>query len=94
MILEVMPPLILTHVLEMIQEYKHISILALRRLVNFIRLFRLLLDLYPDVEKQMDANRAKKGPMPVKPVFPTELVVAPNVSEVAPNVAVPEAVTA
>lgn len=56
MILEVMPPLILTHVLDMIQEYKHISILALRRLVNFVRLFRLLLDLYPDVEKQMDAK--------------------------------------
>jgi hypothetical protein len=54
MVLEVLPKLIITHIADMIQEFKHISILAIRRLVNFIRLFRLLLDLYPEVEVVLD----------------------------------------
>jgi len=54
MILEVMPKLMITHVADMIQEVRHISIVSLRRLFNFLRLFRLLLDLYPEAEKQMD----------------------------------------
>eukprot|EP00347_Sterkiella_histriomuscorum_P023864 403333121 len=54
MIMEVMPKLIITHVADLIQEFRHVSILAIRRLVNFIRLFRLLLELYPEVEKEMD----------------------------------------
>ena len=40
-VLEIMPKLIITHMVEMANERKHISILAIRRLVNFIRLFRL-----------------------------------------------------
>jgi transketolase C-terminal domain/subunit len=54
MILEVMPKLIITHVADLIQEFRHVSILAIRRLVNFIRLFRLLLELHPEVEKEVD----------------------------------------
>ena len=54
MIMEVMPKLIITHVADLIQEYRHISILAIRRLVNFIRLFRLLIEIYPEVEKEID----------------------------------------
>jgi len=44
-----MPKLIITHMVEMANERKHISILALRRLVNFIRLFRLCIELVPGV---------------------------------------------
>jgi hypothetical protein len=54
MILEALPKIIVTHVAEMIQEFRHVSILAIRRLVNFIRLFKLLLELYPDAE--LDLN--------------------------------------
>lgn len=38
----------------MIQEFRHISIQAIRRLVNFVRLFRLLLELYPEIETEID----------------------------------------
>jgi hypothetical protein len=58
MILEVMPKIIVTHIAELIQEFRHVSILAVRRLLNFIRLFRLLLELYPEVESNID-NRIK-----------------------------------
>ena len=54
MIMEVLPKLIITHVADLIQEFRHVSILALRRLVNFLRLFRLLIDLHPEVEKEVD----------------------------------------
>lgn len=54
MILEVMPKLIITHVVDLIQEFRHVSILSIRRLVNFIRLFRLLLSLHPEVEQEID----------------------------------------
>lgn len=56
MIIEVMPKIILTHVAELIQEFRHVSILAIRRLVNFIRLFRLLLELHPEAEVEVDAR--------------------------------------
>ena len=57
--MEVIPKLIITHVADLIQEYKHVSILAIRRLVNFIRLFRLLIELYPEVEKEIDEKIEK-----------------------------------
>jgi hypothetical protein len=56
MILEILPKLIVTHVADLIQEFRHVSILAIRRLMNFIRLFRLLIDLYPNVGEQIDAK--------------------------------------
>lgn len=49
MILEIMPKLIITHMVEMANERKHISILAIRRLINIIRLFRLCIELVPGV---------------------------------------------
>ena len=51
MVLEVMPKLIITHLVDMVDEKKHISIAAIRRLVNFIRLFRLLIELAPGVQE-------------------------------------------
>jgi hypothetical protein len=50
MIIEVMPKLIITHLVEMVEEKNHVSITAIRRLVNFIRLFRLLIELKPSVQ--------------------------------------------
>ena len=54
MVIDVMPKLIITHLVSMVDETKHISITAIRRLVNFIRLFRLLIELAPDVEDQIN----------------------------------------
>ena len=49
MVLEILPKLIITHMVEMANERKHISILAIRRLINIIRLFRLCIELVPGV---------------------------------------------
>ena len=54
MVLEIMPKLIITHMVEMVTGKKHISILALRRLINFIRLFRLCMELVPGVSEAVD----------------------------------------
>jgi hypothetical protein len=48
--------LIITHVADLIQEVRHSSVLAIRRLINFIRLFRLLIDLYPEIGVEIDAK--------------------------------------
>ena len=49
MVMEIMPKLIITHMVELANESKHVSILAIRRLINFIRLFRLCIELVPGV---------------------------------------------
>ena len=49
MVMEIMPKLIITHMVELANERKHVSILAVRRLINFIRLFRLSIELVPGV---------------------------------------------
>lgn len=54
MIMEMLPKLIITHVADLIQEVRHVSILAIRRLMNFIRLFRLLIEKYPEVQEEID----------------------------------------
>jgi len=56
MILEILPKLMITHVQNLIKEFTHISILALRRLVNFIRLFHLCIELFPEVRAKLDAK--------------------------------------
>lgn len=56
MILEILPKLMITHVQNLIKEFTHISILALRRLVNFIRLFHLCIELFPEVRTKLDAK--------------------------------------
>lgn len=52
MAIEVLPKLIITHLVDIVDEKKYISITAIRRLVNFIRLFRLLIELSPEVQKK------------------------------------------
>lgn len=54
MVIEVMPKLIITHLVDMVDEKKHISIQAIRRLLNYIRLFKLFIDLSPEVGKIID----------------------------------------
>jgi hypothetical protein len=56
MILEIFPKLIVTHVADLIQEFRHVSILAIRRLMNFIREFKLLIDLFPEIGQELDAK--------------------------------------
>ena len=47
--------LIGTHVVDMMKENKHISIVAIRRLFNFIRLFLYFMKKDPSIEKEMNA---------------------------------------
>lgn len=54
MVLEIMPKLIITHMVDMANERKHISILAVRRLVNFIRLFRLCIETVPGLQSAIN----------------------------------------
>ena len=49
-----MPKLIITHMVDMANERKHISILAIRRLVNFIRLFRLCIEFVPGLQSAIN----------------------------------------
>lgn len=59
MVLQVMPKLIVSHVAAMMEEKRHLSIVALRRLVNFVRLFRLLINWYPEIEEKMKERIAE-----------------------------------
>ena len=52
--IEILPKLIITHMVEMANERKHISIIAIRRLINFIRLFRLAIELVPGVQDKIN----------------------------------------
>jgi len=54
-----MPKLIITHVVDMVNENKHISVAAIRRLVNFLRLFRLLIELAPEVDGTINEKVAE-----------------------------------
>jgi hypothetical protein len=46
-VIEVMPKLIITHLVAMADEKHHHSIVAIRRLFNFFRLYRLLIEMEP-----------------------------------------------
>lgn len=54
-----MPKLIISHLVELVDDKKHISIAALRRLVNFLRLFRMLIDMYPEVDQEINERIEK-----------------------------------
>jgi hypothetical protein len=56
MVLEVMPKLIITHMVEIVNESKHCSIIAIRRLINFYRIFTMLLEMCPTVREQINAS--------------------------------------
>ena len=44
-----MSKLIMTHIVDLTKENRHISIVALRRLINFIRLFLYLIEKDPSI---------------------------------------------
>jgi len=48
MIMGMMPKLIVTHLVEIADEKKHPSVEAVRRLFNFIRLYRIMIELKPE----------------------------------------------
>lgn len=55
MVVEVMPKLMITAFVDIVSgEKHHMSLVAIRRIFNFIRLFHLLFELQPDSEKQVD----------------------------------------
>lgn len=54
MVLEVLPKLLITHMVDLCDLKRSVSILAIRRMVNFLRLFRLLIELHPEIGKEID----------------------------------------
>ena len=52
-VLEFMPKLLMTHILDMMKENRHVSIVAIRRLLNFIRIFYYLIERDPKLEEIM-----------------------------------------
>lgn len=53
-VLEIMPKLIITHVVDMMKENRHISIVAIRRLFNFIRIFHYLASRDEKIQQMMN----------------------------------------
>jgi hypothetical protein len=54
-IVEFMPKLIKTHIVDMMKENRHTSILAIRRLFNFIRLFLYFIDKDPKIAENIES---------------------------------------
>jgi hypothetical protein len=74
MVLEVLPKLLITHMVDLCDLKRNVSILAIRRLVNFLRLFRLLMEMYPEISKEIDRQLEdfiKKPELRVKDHAPT-----------------------
>ena len=55
-VLEVMPKLISTHIIDMMKENKHISIIAIRRVFNFIRLFAYLESKDDKIQEELNSR--------------------------------------
>ena len=51
-----MPKLLMTHILDMMKEKRHVSILAIRRLFNFIRIFQYLIERDPKLDEIMSSK--------------------------------------
>lgn len=63
-VLEIMPKLIMTHIADMMKENRHISIVAIRRLMNFIRIFKWFIQKDPTIQtiidKKMESFKTQK----------------------------------
>jgi hypothetical protein len=53
-VIEIMPKLMVTHIIDMMKENRHASIIAIRRLMNFIRLFRYFIEKDERIQKHID----------------------------------------
>ena len=51
-----MPKLMMTHIVDMRKENRHVSIIAIRRLFNFIRIFSYLIEKDPKLEEIMSSK--------------------------------------
>jgi hypothetical protein len=51
-----MTKLITTHIVDITKQNRFISIVAIRRLINFIRLFLYLIEKDPSIQEKMDAK--------------------------------------
>ena len=49
-----MPKLVVTHLIQLVDDKKHHSIITIRRLINFLRVFTMLLAMYPDLKSSID----------------------------------------
>ena len=54
-VLEFIPKLLLTHIINMMKGERHVSIIAIRRLFNFIRVFQYLIEKDPKLEEIMSS---------------------------------------
>ena len=52
-VIELMPKLFISFVVKLVEEKTTLSIEALRRLINFMRLYRMLIELKPEAEKKL-----------------------------------------
>ena len=53
-VLAIFPRLIMTHIADLTKENRHVSIIAIRRLFNFMRLFHMLVKKFPKAAEIMD----------------------------------------
>ena len=51
-----MTKLITTHIVDITKQNRFISIVAIRRLMNFIRLFHYLIEKDPSIQEKIDAT--------------------------------------
>jgi len=58
-VLEIMPKLITTHVMDILKDRKYRSVLSLRRFFNFIRLFHYLIDISPSLKPKIESKVSK-----------------------------------
>ena len=55
-VLEVLPKLMSTHILDMMKENRHVSIIAIRRLFNFIRLFAYFAQKDAKIQQELNSK--------------------------------------
>ena len=53
-VLAIFPRLIMTHIVDLTKENRFVSIIAIRRAFNFMRLFYMLLEKFPKAAEMMD----------------------------------------
>lgn len=53
-VVEFLPRLILTHIVDLMKQQRHISIIAIRRLFNFVRILLFLMSKDPKIEQKMN----------------------------------------
>ena len=55
-VIEIMPRLIMTHIVDMMKEERHVSMVAIRRLFNFLRIFHYLASKDDKIREEIDTK--------------------------------------